>query len=40
MSILLEDHQPDPIDIAVGARIRMRRKMMGSASKGSPTCSA
>ena len=34
MSILLEDHQPDPIDIAVGARIRMRRKMMGVSQQG------
>ena len=28
MSIVSEVHQPDPIDIAVGARIRMRRKTL------------
>lgn len=34
MSNTLEDHQPDPIDIAVGARIRMRRKMLGVSQQG------
>ena len=34
LSNLLEDHQPDPIDIAVGARIRMRRKSMGVSQQG------
>ena len=28
MSTVSEAHQPDPIDIAVGARIRMRRKSL------------
>ena len=34
MSSVLEDHQPDPIDIAVGARIRMRRKVLGVSQQG------
>ncbi len=34
MPSLLEEHQPDPIDIAVGARIRMRRKVLGVSQQG------
>ena len=34
MSEVFENHQPDPIDIAVGARIRMRRKMLGVSQQG------
>jgi transcriptional regulator with XRE-family HTH domain len=34
LTSVFEDHQPDPIDIAVGARIRMRRKMLGVSQQG------